>query len=265
MASNRNGVHALAGVLQTRNGADGGRGGRGQAAQKTAGAPRNHAHDSGAGAENLAPAQLGGSAPAAVADAQAGGAGSGLPVQTLSVDDEAWFRQRGRHSGHKAKSAELKGEDVDFNPPEEVTEEGPEAVKVWRAGFTSVFESVPDKSPAGIPVISSKKRKSKEADEPLEGRAGLDSAPAKAGLSQCVYDFVRRHLFLPKDDCKKTVDTWLKAKGYTYTPEEYDAWWLTYGHDAANKKGIAARASVVAKIKDAIWREYSASHTRRVA
>ena len=256
-----------AGAPRPSTGEPVGRPTRGQAGNTTAaGAPRGGAPRAPAGAENVAPVQVNaGTAPAALG-MPLDGAASDLPLKQLSVDEQ-WFDAQGRHAGHRANSAAFKGDVVDFSVPDDVRSDGAEAVAAWRAGFMATFKPAEDTTPAGVPVTAARKRRrSSDPEEPRDGRAGLESAGAKAELSLCVYEHVRRELFLPSDDLKAAINTWLKSKGYTYEDAEYDAWWIKAndgGHFQANRKAIAARASVVAKIKEALWRQYSAS--RRIA
>ena len=265
MPPNRGAAAAQVDASQPSAGETGLRPARGNA--NSAGAPRGGSQHAAADAENVPPLQIdAGTAPAALG-MHGGGAGSVLPVQKLSPVDEQWFNAQGRHAGHLANSAACKGDVVVFSAPDDVKSDGAEAVAAWRAGFMAAFKPAEATTPAGVPVTAARKRRrSSDPEEPRDGRAGLESAGAKAELSLCVYEHVRRELFLPSDDLKAAINTWLKSKGYTYEDAEYDAWWIKAndgGHFQANRKAIAARASVVAKIKEALWRQYSAS--RRIA
>jgi hypothetical protein len=271
MPPNRSAAAAQAGGSQPSAGEPGSRPVRGQAGNTNcAGAPRSGAQHAAADAENVAPVVAGAGTLPAPVGVNAGGAGSGPSLQKLSPEDEQWYNAMGRVAGHKANSALCKGDDVEFSPPDDVKDEGAGAVAAWRGGFMATFKPGSDTSPSGVPLTAARKRRrSSDPDEPKGGLAGLESAGAKAELSQCVYEHVRLFLFLPKDDCKADIKSWFIDKGYTFSDAEYDTWWLKStdgGHYQANKKGIAARASVVAKVKEAIWREYSASrHARCVA
>jgi hypothetical protein len=204
---------------------------------------------------NLANAARGGSGDD---DEDDSGSEEDAPVLKLSKPALEAFRTRGKFAGLKGTTVAAKGDDVDFDPPAEVSTAGPAAVDAWYSGFNDTFKLQPQPTAAGVLATAAKKRKSGQRDEPVTGRAGLDSQGAAAELSLCVHANVRSALFLPADDFKSAVSAWLLDKGYTFTDEEYNTWWSTTGHNGAVKRAITARASLVSKIKEAIWFSYSA-------
>ena len=220
------------------------------------------AHRSGAavgGDENEPPAHPHAEQRDAFQEEDEAGAGCVLPVQKLSATALQMFSKAGRHAGGLATTAACKGEPITFSAPADVCAAGPAAVQAWQLGFLETFKEQEPLSPASVLVTAIKKRKSSAVvSEPVSGRAGLESSAAKAELSLCVYAHVRSCLFLPKDDCKSAVSAWLMDKGYSYAEDEYNSWWNTFGHSAAVKKAISARASTVLRIKESIWKTYSA-------
>ena len=224
------------------------------------GAPRKGAQHAGGGAENAPPEHEGAGTPSAPA-ATAAGVGNAAVVQK----PVAWWHFQGQLAGSTAQSALAKGEKVtaeDSEAPANVAAAGQVAVDAWQTGFMSCFKFEPNKYAAGVPLANSRKRKSKEPDEPKEGRAALESDRGKAELSAFVYHHVREEFFLTKDGCKNELFYWLTDKERDYAideEKEYDPWWVEVGQRAVNKKGVTARASMMARVKECIWREYSAS------
>ena len=228
---------------------------------KSAGAPRSGAQRAGSGQENVPPGQEGaGTPPAPVAATQ--GAGNAAGVQKPLT----WWHFQGQLAGSTAQSALAKGDKVtaeDSEAPANVAAAGEDAVEAWQTGFMSCFKFEPNKYAPGVPLTNSRKRRSKELDAPKEGRAALESDSGKADLSAFVYHHVREEFFLTKDGCKTELFFWLTDKDRDYLIDadtEYDPWWIEVGQRAVIKKAVTARASMMTRVKECIWREYSASN-----
>ena len=227
----------------------------------SAGAPRKSAQRAGSGQENVAPGQeYAGTPPALVAATPS--AGNAVGVQRPPT----WWHFQGQLAGSAAQSALAKGDKVtaeDSEAPANVAAAGEDAVEAWQTGFMSCFKFEPNKYAPGVPLTTSRKRKSKDLDEPKEGRAALESDRGKADLSAFVYHHVREEFFLTKDGCKTELYLWLTDKDRRYLideDDEYNPWWIEVGQRAVIKKSISARASIMARVKECIWREYSASN-----
>jgi hypothetical protein len=248
-----------AGANQAGAGARGGAPARVLGNNNTPGAPRTGAQRTSGGVENAPPSQEVAGTP--VTPVACAAAGAGQPA--VAQKPAAWWRFKGEHAGASARSAEARGSPVgDMEPPADVTDAGGEAVAAWCEGFMACFKMPVDDSPAGVPLKAAKRRKASiEPAAVKEGRAGLDSAAAKAELSAFTYQHVRKELFLEKDGGKHDLFMWLtdKERGYTFLDPEYDAWWSAYGCQAVKDKAVTARASLKGKVKEAICRRYSAS------
>ena len=178
------------------------------------------------------------------------------PVQKLAPAVLNLLTIEGRIAGAAASAALSKGEAVSARPPENVVVQGPRAVEAWSRGFCETFKMEQLCAPAGVPVTASKKRKSRASDAPVTGRAGLETPAARAELSTCIYSRVRSDLFLPANDCKALASAWLTDKGFTFSEDDFNGWWNAFAHNHAVKRAVAARSSVVTRIKEAIWTTY---------
>jgi hypothetical protein len=71
---------------------------------------------------------------------------------------------------------------------------------------------------------------------------------------------VRNDFFLTKDGCKSDLYMWLTdaERDYSIDDADFDAWWAAVGQRAVIKKAVTARAALMTRVKEFIWRHYSA-------
>ena len=227
----------------------GGRGGRGGG--RSGGAPPPTADEERDGTEGAEADEDEGDAEPRAPHEDAGGA-----EQQRAAAPSVWTL-RGKMAGRADARG---GKDAAYEAPEEAKAAGVEAEADWLAAYDTAVETYApppsDRPVGGLTTAVRKSRRSSAKPDPIKaGRVGLDTAEATTKLSAACWAYVRAYFHAPEDHGKVAVNAHLTTSGYTFTVQEFDAWWNEMGHNLAISKFKAARYETGKRFRAAYWRE----------